>query len=298
MKYFKFPLALVLALVVLSCGNKKKQEVEQAVKAFDIEDYIKTAESIEPNLSKVDQVFSILDMVNAEYYESLTNDPYSAHSYKTSYPVAAANLGIYITDIVYHQFGGQEEKMYLTFQAAQELANYVGVESAFSSWTIDNIEGADMMKRDTLTMLFNTLLKDSEKYNSEKEMVFVHTAFLTGSFIEKVFISGNLLKQKMQESELTQEQEGDIKKLLVIYLNQLDPATGTLYKAFEQQKEALSGLTVLSTFEKLEALSVHLREIKPDMIAAPVAELASNKDLITSFELITDLRNVLVSATQ
>ncbi len=77
-------------------------------------------------------------------------------------------------------------------------------------------------------MLFNNLLKDSEKYNNEKEMVFVHTAFLTGSFVEKVYISSNLLKQKMAVKDMTKEQEGDIRELLVIYLNQLNPSTSIL----------------------------------------------------------------------
>ena len=32
--------------------------------------------------------------------------------------------------------------------------------------------------------------------------------------------------------EKTQEDEGDIRELLVIYLNQLNPSTGVLYDAF------------------------------------------------------------------
>ena len=37
--------------------------------------------------------------------------------------VAAANLGIYMTDIIYHFYGDATESMYTSFQAAQELAN-------------------------------------------------------------------------------------------------------------------------------------------------------------------------------
>jgi hypothetical protein len=245
MKYLNHTLVLVLSLALFaSCGNQSKKE--QTTDTFDIQDYIKTAETIDPSLNSVEQVFSILDMVNAEYYDVLTNDPYSAHAYKESYPVAAANLGIYVTDILYHFYGEATETMYLTFSAAQELAKYIGVESKFGAWTIEKLEGSTL-NRDTITMMFNTLLADSENYNSEQEMVFVHTAFLTGSFVEKVHITGNLLKYKLEMEDMTEEDEGDIRELLVIYLNQLNPSTGVLYDAFYRQQDQLEGIVVLNT---------------------------------------------------
>ncbi|MFH0758740.1 MAG: hypothetical protein V2B15_15735 [Bacteroidota bacterium] len=297
MKHLKFTLALTLSLLILSsCGNKKKPEAQMS-KDFKIEDYIKAAEAIEPNMNRVEQIFNILDMVNAEYYDVLTNDPYSAHQYKVSYPIAAANLGIYMTDIIYNLYGDNNEGMYLSFAAAQELARYIGIDSKFGSWTIENLEGT-MAKRDTVTMLFNKLLEDSKNYNSEKEMVFVHTAFLTGSFVEKVHITSSLLKQKMAAADLTQDQEADIRELLVIYLNQLDPSASILCDAFERQQDQLSGLVVLTTFQKLKELSVQLKSVKSSLVVAPISEIAANKELATTFSLISNLRTVLVTASK
>lgn len=297
MKYLKISLALVLTMLMLSsCGGNKKKG-EAVSDGFTMADFIKAAEAIDPNLNKVDQLFKILDMVNAEYYDALSNDPYSAHSYKSSFPVAAANLGIYMTDIIYHLYGGNTETMYLSFAAAQELAKFVGVESEFGTWTIESLEG-QAMSRDTMAMLFNTLLADSKKYNTEQEVVFVHTAFLAGSFVEKVFITSNLLQQKLSAKELTKEQEGDIRELLVIYLNQLDPSASILYDAFEAQKEELEGLVVITTFQRLKELSTHLKSIKSSLVAAPISEIAANEDLKTAFNLIANLRMVLVTAEQ
>jgi hypothetical protein len=293
MKRLKTFATLLLSLALLaSCGNSAKKE-EESSDSFDLESYIRAAEAIDPDLERVEQVFNILDMVDAGYYDVLTNDPYRAHSYKTSYPVAAANLGIYMADILYHLYGGDNESMFLTFAAAQELAKFIGIESEFASWTIENLEGS-IMERDTITMLFNSLLTDSEKYNSEQEMVFVHTAFLTGSFVEKVHISSNLLKQKMNTEEISNEEESNIKELLVIYLNQLSPSTGILYEAFEKQQEQLEDLVVINTFEKLKELSSQLKGMKASLVAAPVSELTVNQDLNTTFELISNLRNLLV----
>ena len=143
--------------------------------------------------------------------------------------------------------------------------------------------------------MFNTLLENSEKYSSEKEMVFIHTAFLTGSFIEKVYISSNLLRQKMSDQELTKEKESDIRELLIIYLNQLDPSTSILYEAFEKQQEQLEGMVVLSTFDQLRELSQQLQKVKPTLSLAPISEISANQELHRTFELIANLRNVLVT---
>ena len=294
MKYLNYALALVLSLALFaSCGSNKKKD--SSSETFDLQDYIKAAETIEPAINNVEQVFDILDLVNAEYYDVLTNDPYSAHSYKSTYPVAAANLGIYVSDILYHFYGEATETMYLTFQAAQELAKYIGIDSKFGAWTFEKLEGS-AMQRDTMTMMFNGLLQDSDQYTSEKEMVFIHTAFLTGSFIEKVHITGNLLKQKMLIEELTKEDEGDIRELLVIFMNQLNPSSGVLYAAFEQQEELLEDLVILSTFEKLKDLSDHLIQLKPTLAVASISDIAVNEDLHKAFELIENFRNILVTA--
>ena len=294
MKYLNYTLALLISLALFaSCGSNQKKE--QSTDTFNIEDYIKAAETIDPSIRTVEQILDILDLVNAEYYDVLTNDPYNAHSYKTSYPIAAANLGVYVVDILYHFYGEETETMYLSFQAAQELAKHIGVDSEFGTWTFENLEGTTM-QRDTITRMFNQLLLDSEQYGSEKEMVFVHTAFLTGSFVEKVHITGNLLKQKLLAEDISQEDEGDIRELLVIFMNQLNPSSTILYDAFVAQQDQLDGLIVLTTFEKLNDLSEHLTELKTTLAVAPVSEIRESQDLKTAFQLIENLRSVLVTA--
>jgi hypothetical protein len=154
------------------------------------------------------------------------------------------------------------------------------------------------VNRDTISRLFNGLLRDSEKYNNEKEMIFVHTSFLVGSFVEKVYISSNLLAEKLAARELTKEQEADIRELLVIYLNQLNPSTGLLADALEKQKDQLQGMVAITTFEKLKELSDQLKAVKTTLAVAPISEIAANQDLKTTFSLISNLRTVIITAGQ
>ncbi len=54
----------------------------------------------------------------------------------------------------------------------------------------------------------------------------------------------------------------------------------------------------LTTFEKLKELSDHLKEVKTTLAVAPISEIAANQDLITTFNLIANLRMVIVTAAQ
>jgi hypothetical protein len=296
MKLFRsawlFPVTLTL---IVACSSNQKEEKETAsFEAYDLEATIKAAEAIAPDLTSIDQVFDMLDMVDAGYYPLLTNDPYSAHGYKSSYSTAAANLGVYVTDIVYHQYGASNETMFLTFAAAQELARFIGVESEFASMAIENLEGK-IMKRDSITFLFNNLMKESEKYSSEQEMLFVHTAFLTGSFVEKVHISSSLLKQKMRAAEISEEEEGNIRELLVIYLNQLEPAS-LLVESYQIQQEELASIEVANNLARLSELADQLGEEKVTLLESTVSDIRSNDKLQATFDLISQMRTSIVTS--
>ena len=100
----------------------------------------------------------------------------------------------------------------------------------------------------------------------------------------------------MSDQEMTKEEESDIRELLIIYLNQLDPSTSILYDAYVKQQDQLEGLVVLNTFEWLRELSQELQNVKQTLSLAPIPEIAANQELQRTFELIANLRNVLVTA--
>ena len=99
----------------------------------------------------------------------------------------------------------------------------------------------------------------------------------------------------MLVEDKTREDEGDIRELLVIYMNQLNPSTSILYDAFLRQQDQLKDLVILNTFEQLKTLSDHLLELKPTLAVAPINDIAGNEELNKSFELVEGLRNVIVT---
>jgi hypothetical protein len=286
-------LCSVILVLATACGSNHRKKETASAETYDLEAAIRDAEAITPDLTSIDQVFDMLDMVEAGYEPLLTNDPYSAHGYKSSYPTAAANLGVYVTDLVYHRYGASSEAMFLTFAAAQELAKFIGVEAEVASMAIENLEGT-LMKRDSITFLFNDLMREMDKYSAEQEMLFVYTAFLAGSFVEKTYISSSLLQQKMRDEEISNEEEGNIKELLVIYLNQLDPAS-MLEESFELQQEELANIALPDSFSRLSELAGRLREEKPALLESTVSDIRSNEKLRESFDLIAEMRTGIIT---
>ena len=57
-------------------------------------------------------------------------------------------------------------------------------------------------------------------------------------------------------------------------------------------------MVAITTFEKLKELSDKLKAVKSSLAVAPISEIAANEDLQTTFDLIANLRRVIVTAGQ
>ena len=295
MKIFRTTIVLALSLfLMVSCnsGNDKKSEASTATNKLS--EVIKAADAISPEITNVEDVFKTLELVDAAYYPILCNDPYSATSYLNSKPVAAANLGIYITDIVYHMYGEASSDMFLTFSATQELAKYIGLEDEFAVTLLTELEGGGDISRDSLIYVFNSLMENSEKYSSENEVAHVHNSFLTGLYVEKLFITSSLLDQAYGKEERSEDDVTNAKKLLAIFQNQLK-SIDVLSKALEGQYSSLDGLIMAEDIAALKTSSTALGTKVNEIIEA---ESLESCDHVTELhKQLTSKRNRIVSAS-
>jgi len=295
MKTFKlFSLIVIVALFLSACGNKQNKTGDQESEAMDLSKYIEAAKAITPNMDDVSHYLKALEISEAGYYPVLTNDPYKAHDYKSSYPVAAANLGVYSIDIIYHVYGGDMEKAYTSFAAAQELAKYVGVEGAFAAMTFDAFEGT-AVSRDSMAMIINELLKESQKYSTEEEIMFVHTAYLAGAYAEKMYIISSLIQQALKSEDLSQEDEVSLKESIVIYISRLK-SVDALLNIVEKQADQVKSVATLENLQELRNEATSLEAEEDSILSASPAELRDNEMLNKSFETVAKVRTLIVTA--
>lgn len=260
---------------------------------MDLNEIMKAADAISLDMNSVEDVFATLDLAEAAYYSVLCNDPYNAEKYLKSKASAAANLGVYVTDIVYHMYGEATEDMYLTFSASQELARYIGLESEFAATLLTELEGGQL-SRDSLITVFSGLMEESESYNSAEEMMHVHTAFLAGVYVEKLFITSSLLEQGQKKEKPSVDDINNFKKLLVVLEKQLE-SLDILSESIAGHSRELKNEFNLVDFDQLLTAAERLNDVSRDILNSD--ELKVSEELSKVYVDITRMRTRIVSSS-
>src|SRR6478735_6855491 len=137
---------LFLAAFLLACqGNKEAKNESQPSPEFE------TARStFFLNLKAPAEVAAQLQATAAEFNPSLMNDPKLASDYTTDEVKAAANLGIYLSDLNYSIAYKQSASTKELFTAAHSLSKTTGMEEAALAYLMirynENIEKNDSVK--------------------------------------------------------------------------------------------------------------------------------------------------------
>lgn len=285
--------ALLSIFLISSCNSGNKKSGNETDMKVDLKEILSAADAISPDVNSVEDVFKTLDMANAKYFPILCNDPYNAQNYLTSLPNAASNLGVYITDIVYHKYGDDTEKMYLAFSASQELARYIGIESEFAATLLVELESGEV-SRDSLIVVFNDLMNQSKEYNTAEDMMHVHAAFLSGLYIEKIYITSSLLVQGQKKEDPSEQDIVNYKKLLVLFMKQLE-TIDRIYPSVENYKNKLKKIYDLGQFIELQKDAVNLDQVSDDILNSD--KIVDSPEINAINKLIKSIRTGIVSAS-
>lgn len=284
--------SLILVLCLYSCNSSSNNQ-ETDTKVADLDEIIQTAGAISPEVTSIKDVFKTLDLSDAKYYPVLCNDPYNAEKYKKNDAVAAANLGVYIGDIVYHMYGEATKDMYLTFSAAQELARSIGIDSEFGATLLTELEGGKI-SRDSLITAFNDLMVKSKDYNSSVELIHVHTAFLTGLYFEKLFITSSLIEQLENKKIQTPKNIENFKEMFIVFNKQLSTIS-VLKNSLDKHKEKLESIFNYDEIQNLMISAIALNKASDDILNSD--KIDTIESLSTIHKQISNIRTGIISAS-
>lgn len=294
MKIFKKLVPLALSLfIIAACNSGNTNSETSASEQLDLNEIKKAAEAVSYEMNSVEDVLNTLDLVDAAYFPVICNDPYNAENYLGTKSSSAANLGVYVTDIVYHMYGEATEDMFLTFSASQELARSIGLESEFAATLLTELEGGQI-SRDSLLIAFSDLMEESEVYNSNEDLLYVHTAFLAGVYVEKLYITSSLLEQGQKNEKPSVDDMNNHKKLLAVFekqLESLDVITG----AIAGYSSPLGNVFKLVDFDILSGAAQKLQDETNDILKSD--ELLVSKELTSVYNAISNIRTRIVSAS-
>ncbi|HEX5169117.1 MAG TPA: hypothetical protein VFW11_08070 [Cyclobacteriaceae bacterium] len=141
-------LILCLTILTFSCQKKQeevKEEPAEASPAFEAQ-----RNTFFSNLKAPAEVAAQLQATAAEFNASLLSDPKNYGSYANDHVKAAANLGIYLSDLNYSVAYKQSANTKELFMAAHELSKAIGIEQGILDFLMkrfnDNINQNDSAK--------------------------------------------------------------------------------------------------------------------------------------------------------
>ncbi len=239
-----------------------------------------------PNLKNMSELSAFFDMLDISYYPDLVNDPVNAHKYLDNEKKTAANLGVYLGDMVYVMGSEGYIEAYKNFGAAMELANELGIGDDFPNLVIDRYEGK--VPTDSVLMLLDEALNKSEKHLSKQDKAVIYDFMLYGNYIEKLHVISGLLV-KVNKSNLPEVAVADLKRNLLIFMAKqrkpLEKAYSIMGKYFDNTPEIINEgelKELINLYKVLEANKEAILKLDPIEIynAKEVKSIAKQIEIV------------------
>lgn len=215
---------LGLSLVLNSCTDDPKDN-KDPLKDGIAEDTNKIKDDGSVIIGVGDALFSIpspfqtsmlIKDIGAGFDKSMLNSYKQVTNYTTNFQ-KALNLGVYGADLGYTTIFEQPQDAIKYFEAVEELANELGVSSAFDAKTIESIKN-NIGDRDSLLTIVSKAYKASDEYLKNNARTDVSALILAGGWIESVYFIVSEAKKSPNQDVINRigEQKNPLENLIKI----------------------------------------------------------------------------------
>ena len=290
---------LMALLVAYSCGSgtdrAKEGQTEESISdesAYTFEKFLEDAKNIQMNAASISSIHQYLVIARVDYFQEICNPPENVNKYMDSYPFAAANLGVYFADLIYHTYARATENTANTTDAILELADYIGLENDLYEGLVARYADNDVPIDSTL-MYWNMLMKDSEKYGSESEKVFVKSAILLGNNIEKWYLVSTLIQIPFRR-EISPDEATLAKQELTYFMMNLENRVDVLLKMAVAQRDQLKSVFLIEELEKLKQAATAVTASGDQILALDAPGIMANAELDKLHEQLSVIRKAVI----
>lgn len=184
-------IALGLAsLLIYSCGDPKPAEGETGDDIPDTDTVKAVALNVGGQLFSVPspmQTALLIQKSGVAYDKTILNAGNKNGQYTTDY-AKALNLGIYGADLGYVSMYNQTQDAIGYLGAVKNLADKLGVSSAFDQSTMKRISD-NISNKDSMLMLVGIAYRASDAYLKTNKRTEISSLILTGGWIESMYFS-------------------------------------------------------------------------------------------------------------
>ena len=179
--------------IFISCGDAKESQDES--KEFDAakESLKENIEGVIVHIPDPAELPYLLQATGADFNTSLINSKESVDKYMSTFDKAAMNLGIYAADIGYLSSYEQTQEALDYLQVAKQLAEHLGVVDVVDQVVLERFE-KNIDEKDSLYEIINSAIENVDQYLKTEARNRVAALVTTGSFIEGLYVSTELVR--------------------------------------------------------------------------------------------------------
>jgi len=277
---------LGMTIIVAGCKNKSAEKTPEE-KLSELESNLG---KVVPPLRSFDDLAAFMNMTNLSYVENLGHDPMKVNQYDSDPFFAAGAMGLYTADALYKLIYHDNESARLSYAAAQQLASNLGLEEVFIDNLITRLEEGMEESGSFLTQM-DEALKESETILDSDGRNLFFTSFVAGNFIEKSYITFELLLNDPNVQTSTDTEYRD--DLFQLILERKNP-TNELVKLFDQQIPKEDQGEFINALKKLNEIYKNLPD-PDDMPGTPTEPRKYREQIRAAYEQTKIVRDIIVN---
>lgn len=293
----KVAIALTSVLMLTACGggDDKKEGKEDLV---EVPDTIKAAVvNVGGELFSVPspiQTALLIQKSGVTYDKSVLHASNKVNTYSTDF-LRAINLGIYGADLGYVSLYNQTQDAIGYLTSLKQLADKLGVSSAFDASTMKRIEG-NITNKDSMLVLVGIAYRSSDAFLKNNQRNDVSSLILTGGWLESMNFCITAYKQKPSNEIKWRiaEQKQSLNSLIKI----LSAFEGEEVKALTIQLNDLAKIYEDVQFKYNFVEPTHDADKKVTYINSTTEVIVSEEQITNISNKITEIRNKIVNASQ
>ena len=240
------------------------------------------------NLSTITALFENSDV---SYYDDIVNEPTKALDYEGDNKIAA-NMGVYLGDMLYVMGTSGPKDAYKNFGAAMECAKHIGLEEAFPSVIIERYANENVSS-DSIVKLLEYAIDNSKRQLSEKDKSEFFDFFIYGNYIEKLYVVSKLLR-KQENKDLSDVTNANLRRDLLLRMVKQREQLDNLYEIMSVYSDNPSYLFRLGQFRSLINRYEDLAANRKAILNMKPEEMFQAKEVKAIEEQISIIRNNIV----
>jgi hypothetical protein len=275
----------IMGIFLLTGCEKKGNSVEEKT---DVD--VRDAEVVRNNVLKslhTSDVTNQLQFSSESFAKGLLNDVDRTNHYlRRGKGVAAANLGIYLSDLSCLLAHDRRDEAGRYFEACLALSKYIGMEKQFSQaiqFGFNEIIAGDEKLQKSLADEF----KNATNTAQEEEFKKAHASALTGYYIEELYHLSFFL-----QSHNSVDQDSVFFVAFGVFMNQKDELNNlvTYFDHFKLKSEGISA------YQDLLALQAKYFALDRDRLLRETnaSHLLQDKSLMDIFDSLSSLRKRII----